>query len=235
MLFDLDGVLTDTASLHAACWKQVFDELLKRRAKEQGESFRPFEIETDYRRYVDGKARLDGVRDFLASRNMKLPEGSQHSPADEESVYGIAQRKDALFERALRDEGPKVFEGSVRWLRRLRDEGFRTAVVSASHHCSQVLRATGLDTMVDAEVDGKLADRLALRGKPAPDAFLEAARQLGVQPQRCVVVEDAVAGVQAGRAGGFGLVIGVARQGQREELTVAGADLVVSDFEEMLP
>ena len=235
VLFDLDGVLTDTASLHATCWKRVFDELLERLTKKRGETFRPFEIEIDYLRYVDGKARLDGVRDFLASRGLGVPEGSPHAAAEEDSVHGIGHRKDALFARALGSEGGEVYEGSLRWLRQLRAAGLRTAVVSASHHCAEVLRATGIDGLFDVRVDGQVADCLALAGKPAPDTFLEAARGLGVEPARAVVVEDALSGVQAGRAGGFGMVVGVARRGNQEDLIAAGADVVVSDLGEILP
>ena len=234
VLFDLDGVLTDTASLHATCWKRVFDELLERLTKKRGETFRPFEIETDYLRYVDGKARLDGVRDFLASRGLGVPEGFPHS-AEEDSVHGIGHRKDALFALALGSEGVEVYEGSLRWLRQLRAAGLRTAVVSASHHCAEVLRVAGIDGLFDVRVDGQVADCLALAGKPGPDTFLEAARGLGVEPPRAVVVEDALSGVQAGRAGGFGMVVGVARRGNQEALIAAGADVVVSDLGEMLP
>jgi beta-phosphoglucomutase family hydrolase len=235
VLFDLDGVLTDTARLHAACWKRVFDELLERLARDRGEPFRPFEIEADYGPYVDGKARLDGVRDFLASRGVRLPEGTEESPVGEDSVRGMARRKNELFGCALASEGVEVYESSLDWLRRLRSSGLRTAVVSASHHCAEILRAAGIDRLFDVRVDGQVADRLALAGKPAPDTFLEAARRLGVAPRRAVVVEDALSGVRAGRAGGFGLVIGVARRGNQQDLMAAGADVVVNDLGEMMP
>lgn len=234
VLFDLDGVLTDTASIHAACWKQVFDELLERRSKRCGKPFRPFAIETDYARYVDGKARLDGVRSFLTSRAIELAEGSESRQPVEDSVQAIGRRKDALFAGALAVGGAKVYEGSRCWLQQLLAAGLRTAVVSASHHCAEVLRAAGIEALFQARVDGQVADRLALVGKPAPDTFLEAAHRLGVAPSRAVVVEDALAGVQAGRAGGFGLVVGVARHGNRAALMSAGADVVVSGLEEML-
>lgn len=233
VLFDLDGVLTDTASLHAHCWKRVFDEVLERWAKRRGEAFRPFAIEGDYLRYVDGKPRLDGARDFLAARGIELRAGSDAAAAFG-SPASIAERKDALFERALASEGVHVYEGSLRWLRRLRSLGLRTAVVSASRHCAAVLRAAGIAELFGAQVDGNVAERLGLAGKPAPDTFLEAARELGVAPARAVVVEDAIAGVRAGRSGGFGLVIGVARRGAPDALARAGADRVVQDLEEML-
>jgi beta-phosphoglucomutase family hydrolase len=233
VLFDLDGVLTDTARLHAACWKQAFDELLESLAEEKGEGFRPFDVETDYRRYVDGRSRIDGVRAFLASREIDLPEGSAGSAAAKRSIHGIARRKDELFTHALETEGPVTYGGAVHWLRRLRAAGLRTAVVSASHHCEEILRATSIQDLFDARVDGHVADRLALAGKPAPDTYLEAARRLEVEPRRAVVVEDALAGVRAGRAGGFGLVVGVSRPAGQEALSEAGADVVVSDLGEM--
>lgn len=234
-LFDLDGVVTDTARVHALCWKRVFDDLLERRAKARGEPFRPFDLEADYTLYVDGKARRDGVRDFLASRRIRLPEGSSDAPETEDSVAGIAQRKDALFTETLERKGVDVYPGTTLWIRQLRAEGLRTAIVSASHHCQEVLRAAGLESLFDARVDGQLADRRHLAGKPAPDVFLEAARELGVEPARAVVVEDALSGVAAGRAGGFGLVVGVARRRNATELAAAGADAVVEDLAELLP
>jgi beta-phosphoglucomutase family hydrolase len=234
-LLDLDGVVTDTARLHALSWKRVFDDFLERRARARGERFRPFDLGSDYLRHVDGRARRDGVRAFLDSRDVRLPEGSDDGPEDEDSVAGLARRKDALFTETLEREGVEVYDGTVRWIRHLRDAGLRIAVVSASHHCQEVLRAAGLETLFDARVDGQLADRLGLAGKPAPDAFLEGARQLGAEPARCLVVEDALAGVAAGRAGDFGLVVGVARHGNAAELAAAGADVVVGDLSELLP
>jgi len=232
VLFDLDGVLTDTASLHARCWKRVFDEVLDHWAKQRGERFQPFDIDGDYLRYVDGKPRVDGARDFLAARGIELREGSGAGSLD--SIARIAERKDELFEEVLESEGVEAYEGSVQWLRQLRSAGLRTAVVSASHHCAAVLRAAGIAELFDARVDGDVAERLQLPGKPAPEPFLEAARALGVAVARAVVVEDAIAGVRAGRSGGFGLVVGVARHGSRAALSQAGADLVVRDLDEML-
>jgi beta-phosphoglucomutase family hydrolase len=233
-LLDLDGVVTDTARLHARCWKRVFDDFLEQRTKERGEKFQPFDLEMDYRRYVDGKPRLDGVRDFLASRGIQLADGSG-ARTEEDSIAAIADRKDALFGDALEEKGVDAYPGTLRWVGHIRGEGLRVAIVSASHHCAEVLRAARLEELFDVRVDGQLADRLQLPGKPAPDVFLEAARALGVKPGGAVVVEDALAGVAAGRAGGFGLVIGVARHGNTAELAAAGADVVVADLEELLP
>jgi alpha,alpha-trehalose phosphorylase len=216
VLFDLDGVLTSTAALHAACWKRTFEEVL-------GE---PFDVERDYLAHVDGKPREDGVRDFLRSR------GIEPSP---ETVRDIGDRKQALVESALADGGVEPYPGSVRWVEYLRRAGVRTAVVSSSANCRAVLEAAGIADLFELTVDGTDVERLGLRGKPAPDGFLEAAARLRVAPRRAVVVEDALAGVAAGRAGEFGIVIGVARGVEPAELRSAGADLVVEDLEELVP
>jgi alpha,alpha-trehalose phosphorylase len=235
VLFDLDGVLTDTARLHAACWKGAFDPVLERWAKAHGGEVAPFDARDDYLAYVDGRSRLDGVRSFLSSRSISLPEQIADAAPGGDSVEGIAREKDDRFERALRKGGVEVYDGSVRWLHRVRDLGLRTAVVSASHHCQEVLAAAGIAELFDARVDGNVVDALGLAGKPAPDGFLQAARRLGVAPERAVVVEDALAGVAAGRAGAFGLVVGVARATDPERLRRAGADVVVRDLGELLP
>lgn len=235
VLFDLDGVLTDTASLHAACWKAAFDPVLERWAKAHGMDTRPFDAEDDYLAHVDGRSRLDGVRCFLASRSIELPAAPTGARDDGDTVEGIARDKDARFERALRQGGVEAYEGSIRWLHHVRDLGLRTAVVSASHHCQQVLSAVGIAELFDERVDGNVVDELGLAGKPAPDAFLQAARRLAVAPKRAVVVEDALAGVAAGRAGAFGLVVGVARRADPERLREVGADVVVRDLGELLP
>ena len=234
VLFDLDGVLTDTAKVHAGCWKELFDDFLRERAAASGEPFRPFEIETDYRLHVDGKPRSDGVRDFLASRAIELPEGSPDDPPDGLTMAGLGNRKDAMVKSALDSQGVEAYAGSVEWVRQLRKEGMKTAVVSSSHNCAAVLRAAEIADLFDARVDGEVATREHLPGKPAPDTFLSAAERLGVEPARAVVVEDAISGVQAGSAGGFGLVIGVARKGDASELRENGADVVVSDLSEFL-
>jgi beta-phosphoglucomutase family hydrolase len=233
VLFDLDGVITDTAAVHRACWKEAFDAFLAARAEAGGEAFRPFEDE-DYLRYVDGRPRYDGVRAFLASREIRLPDGDPDDPPDAETVCGLGNRKNARIGPALAEKGVDVFPGSVAWLEQLRDRGFRTALVSASANAATVLEVTGLLDAFEARVDGEVLAQEGIAGKPAPDSFLEAARRLEVAPERAVVVEDARSGVEAGRAGGFGLVVGVARHGDADALREAGADLVVDDLAELV-
>lgn len=220
VLFDLDGVLTSTAALHALCWKRTFDDVLAEYGQE------PFDPEHDYVEYVDGKMRADGVRDFLGARRIQ---------ATPELVRRIADRKQRMVESALTRGGVEAFAGSVRWLRHLRDTGLRTAVVSSSANADSVLWAAGISDLFDVTVDGGDIVRLGFAGKPAPDGFLEAARRLGVAPRRAVVVEDALAGVAAGQAGEFGLVIGVARTAAHGDLRSAGADVVVDDLAELVP
>ena len=234
VLFDLDGVITDTASLHATAWKQMFDEYLKTRAQEKGEGFRPFDIASDYRLHVDGKPRFDGVRDFLRSRNIKLPEGNVEDPAEAATVCGLGNRKDDLVNGAMAKIGVEPYRGSVRFIHQLRRKGFKIAVVTSSQNCAAVLEAAGLDEFFKVRVDGNVILAEGLRGKPAPDTFLLAARLLKVEPRRTVVLEDAISGVQAGSAGNFGLVIGIARKGNTDELTHHGAHLVVRDLEELV-
>jgi beta-phosphoglucomutase family hydrolase len=234
VLFDLDGVLTSTAKIHSSCWKTMFDDFLARRAGERNESFRPFDIVADYKLYVDGKLRYEGVRDFLASRNITLSEGTPADPPTADTVCGLGNRKDALVKAALDQGEVESYPGSVAFVRRLREQGIRTAVVSSSNNCEQVLRAVGLRDLFEARVDGLIASELHLPGKPEPDTFLKAAELLGVRPARAVVVEDAIAGVQAGRAGGFGLVVGVDRDGRGDALRTHGADVVVTDLGELL-
>jgi beta-phosphoglucomutase family hydrolase len=233
VLLDLDGVITDTASVHAACWKQMFDEYLQKRATQRGEAFRPFDPATDYRLYVDGNPRFDGVRDFLTSRGFQLPEGSPDDPPEAETVGGLGNRKNDLVNKIIEDTGVEPYEGSVKLIRQLRHRGFKIAVVTSSQNCTVVLRAAKLDALFDIRVDGNtiLAEHLA--GKPAPDTFLMAAKLLGIEPSRAVVIEDALSGVEAGSAGGFGLVIGVARKGNADELRHHGAHLVVNDLGEL--
>jgi len=233
VLFDLDGVLTDTAGVHADCWKRTFDEFLSRRADRTGDPFQLFDIESDYRLYVDGKRRYDGVRDFLHSRGIDLPEGSPDDPPDAETVCGVGNRKNLLVNQALEEGGVVVYQASVALVHALREAGKKTGVVSSSANCATVLRAAGIEDLFQVRVDGKLAAELDLPGKPAPDTFLEAARELGVDVKRTVVVEDAISGVQAGRNGDFGLVIGIARHDEPGVLREQGADLVVSDLGEL--
>lgn len=234
VLFDLDGVLTDTASLHSEAWKQTFDEFLRQRSEASGEPFREFDIRDDYHRYVDGRPRYDGVRDFLRSRAIELPEGPERAAPGLDSVRAVGNRKDELVNRLFEERGVVPFAGSLALLRQVRERGLRTAVVTSSANCESVLAAAKIRDLFDARVDGVIAARRALAGKPAPDTFLEGARELGVPPARAVVVEDAISGVQAGRAGGFGLVIGVARKGNARDLADNGADVVVEDLSELL-
>jgi len=234
VLLDLDGVITDTASIHAACWKQMFDEYLQSRALQRGEAFRPFDVKADYLLYVDGKPRFDGVRDFLASRDIHLPEGSLDDPSQAETVCGLGNRKNDLVNKIIEDGGVEPYEGSVKFLRQLRSQGFKIAIVTSSQNCTAVLKAVKLDHFFDVEVHGNTIHAQHLAGKPAPDTFLMAAKLLGVEPKRAVVIEDALSGVEAGSAGTFGLVIGVARKGNAEELRRHGAHLVVNDLGEFV-
>ena len=234
VLFDLDGVITNTATLHAICWKQMFDEYLRERAEQKGEAFRPFDLATDYRLYVDGKPRFDGVRDFLRSRGIQLPEGSPDDPADVETVHGLGNRKNDLVNRAIAEVGVEPYAGTVQFIHQLRRDGFKIAVVTASQNCDAVLRAAKLDDLFEVRVDGNVIQAQRLAGKPAPDTFLIAAKLLGVEPIRTVVIEDAISGVEAGSNGKFGLVIGVARKGNAEELKRHGAHLVVDDLGELV-
>ena len=234
VLFDLDGVVTDTALIHASSWKRMFDEYLRRRAARTGEALRPFDISTDYKQHVDGKPRYDGVRDFLRARDIELPEGSPRDPPDAETVCGLGNRKNDLVNAAI-DVGEVVaYPGSVALLRELGAAGIKCAVVTSSQNRQAVLEAVGIAKMFDAAVDGNTILAQGLAGKPAPDSFLKAAEALGVLPGRAVVVEDALSGVEAGVKGGFGLVIGVARTGNAEELKQHGAHVVVADLSELV-
>ena len=229
VVFDTDGVLTDTASVHAAAWKRLFDEHLAQRAARPGEPFRAF-TEADYLRHVDGRPRYDGVAGFLASRDISLPWGDPSDPPDRETVCGLGNAKDRLFVAQLRDHGAQAFPTSVAFVRRLRERRLRMAVVSASRNMVAVLEAARLRELFDVEVDGVEADRLGLAGKPDPALFLEATRRLGVAPARAAVIEDALAGVEAGRRGRFRAVVGVDRGGQAAALVERGADVVVADL-----
>ena len=232
-LFDLDGVLTQTAQVHRAAWTATFDEYLRARSDRTGEPFVPFDPAADYAAHVDGKKRADGVRDFLASRGVVLPEGGAEDEGTG-SVAGLGNRKNRLLLSLLHDEGVEVFEGSRRYVEAAAAAGLAQAVVSSSANTRLVLDVTGLAPLFDVVVDGVEARRLDLPGKPAPDTFLEAARRLGVAPAAAAVFEDALAGVEAGRAGGFGHVVGVDRLGQADALRRHGADVVVADLEELL-
>jgi beta-phosphoglucomutase family hydrolase len=233
-LFDLDGVLTQTAKIHAAAWKEMFDAFLRERAAQTGESFEPFDPVADYDEYVDGKPRYDGVRSFLAARGIALPEGTPQDPPDAVTVHGLGNRKNELVLAMIERQGVEVYEGSVRYVRAVRDAGLGRAVVTSSANADEVLAAAGIDDLFDVRIDGVVAAREHLEGKPAPDTFLAAARALEVAPDRAAVFEDALAGVAAGRAGRFGLVVGVDRVGQADELREHGADVVVGDLSELL-
>lgn len=235
VLSDLDGVLTKTARLHAAAWKRLFDDYLAQVGARTGTSVKSFNLEEDYRLHLDGKPRHEGVRDFLKSRGLSLSAGDPGDSAELETLYGLGNKKDTYFENALRQTGVEVYPGTVEFLHLAKRARLKLAVVSSSHHCADILEAVGLAPLFEVRIDGHEIDRLRLPGKPAPDSFLEAAARLAVEPKRTIVIEDALAGVQAGRAGGFGLVIGVDRRGQADALRHQGADLVVSDLSELLP
>ena len=233
-LFDLDGVLTDTASVHAAAWKQMFDDYLRARSARTGEPFVPFDAKKDYGPYVDGKPRLDGTRGFLRSRGIDLPDGEPTDGPDAETINGLASRKNDLVQEKISDLGVEVYPGSVRYLHAVRDAGLKTAVVSSSANAELVLQVAGLTDLIDHRVDGVVAKQRHLPGKPAPDTFLAAAADLGVPKEEAVVFEDALAGVESGRAGGFGFVVGVDRLGQAQALHDHGADVVVADLADLL-
>ncbi|MCG5218586.1 beta-phosphoglucomutase family hydrolase [Streptosporangium sp. KLBMP 9127] len=227
-LFDLDGVITQTATLHAAAWQEMFDDYLRGRGE------RPFDPVADYDAYVDGRPRAEGTRCFLASRGIVLPEGGPGDPPDAETVRGLSDRKNEIVLGMIRRHGVRVYDGSIRYIRAVRDAGVRRAVVSSSANCKEVLAGAGIEDLFEERVDGLTAARDHLAGKPAPDMFLAAARLLGVSAAESVVFEDALAGVAAGRAGGFGLVIGVDRASQADALLAHGADVVVRDLAELL-
>lgn len=233
-LFDLDGVLTQTAKIHDAAWKQMFDDYLRQRAGRTGERFLPFDSVADYNEFVDGKPRYEGVRSFLASRGIELPEGAPNDPPGAETITGLGDRKNDLMLRMIHDEGVQPYEGSVRYVAAARTAGLRRAVVSSSTNCRDVLAAAGILDLFEQVVDGQLAEREHLSGKPAPDTFLAGARALRVGPSQAAVFEDALAGVEAGRRGHFAFVVGVDRAGQADALRTHGADVVVRDLAELI-
>lgn len=233
-LFDLDGVLTETATLHAQAWKRMFDGFLSARARTTRQTFVPFDVERDYDLYVDGKPRDDGTRSFLAARNIHLPEGTDEDSSAAETVKGLGKRKNAILLAALRELGVEAYPGSVRYVRAVKSAGLLTAVVSSSKNCREVLIAAGIAELFDARVDGTIAADQRLPGKPAPDTYLAAARMLGATPGDSAVFEDAIAGVTAGRAGGFGFVVGIDRVGQADALRRHGANIVVPDLAALL-
>jgi beta-phosphoglucomutase family hydrolase len=233
-LFDLDGVLTETAKVHAAAWKEMFDDYLRERAERSGEPFVPFDAVADYDEYVDGKPRADGTRSFLTSRGIELPQGHENDSPDEQTVYGLGNRKNEIVLRLIHDDGVEAYPGSVSYVRAVKQAGLPRAVVSSSTNCRDVLVAAGIEDLFDARIDGVVAERQHLRGKPAPDTFLAGAKALGLKPTAATVFEDALAGVAAGRAGGFGFVVGVDRVGQAEALREHGADVVVDDLAKLM-
>jgi beta-phosphoglucomutase family hydrolase len=233
-LFDLDGVLTQTAKVHAAAWKEMFDGYLRERAAQTGEEFVAFDAVGEYDKYVDGKPRYEGVRSFLGSRGIDLPQGDPGDAAGAETIDGLGNRKNEIVLRMIRDQGVQAYEGSVRYVRAARDAGLHRAVVSSSTNCRDVLVAAGIEDLFEQRIDGVVAEREHLQGKPAPDTFLAGTRALGVTPGQAAVFEDALAGVAAGRAGGFACVVGVDRAGQADALREHGADIVVSDLAELL-
>jgi beta-phosphoglucomutase family hydrolase len=233
-LFDLDGVLTRTAEVHAAAWKQMFDQFLRGWAKQHDETFREFDAVHDYDAYVDGKPRYDGVRSFLEARGIELPEGDPDDPPSADTIHGLGNRKNQLVLKLIQEQGVDPYEGSVRYVKAVRDAGLRRAVVSSSANAHAVLKAAGIDSLFEDMIDGHAVEDQGLKGKPAPDTFLAGAHALGVAPGEAAVFEDALAGVEAGRAGHFGFVVGVDRVGQADELRHHGADVVVKDLAELL-
>jgi beta-phosphoglucomutase family hydrolase len=233
-LFDLDGVLTQTAKVHAAAWKQMFDAYLQSRAAASGDEFVPFDDVADYDRYVDGKPRRDGVRSFLGSRGIELPAGTPDDSPDRETVAGLGNRKNEIVLRIIRERGVEPYEGSVRYVKAAREAGLRRAVVSSSTNCRDVLRAASIEELFEARIDGVVAEQEHLRGKPAPDTFLAGARAVSTPASEAAVFEDALAGVEAGRAGGFACVVGVDRVGQAGDLREHGASVVVADLADLL-
>lgn len=234
ILFDLDGVLTDTASVHTAAWKAMFDDFLRKRADENDEEFVPFDPDKDYLEYVDGKPREDGVRSFLESRGIDLPEGDADDPSDADTVHGLGTRKNDAFQKALHEDGVKVFDGSRRYLDAVKEAGLKVAVVSSSANTQEILKVAGIEQFVQQRVDGVTLREEHLDGKPAPDSFLRAAELLDVEPSAAAVFEDAISGVEAGHAGHFGYVVGVDRHGEGDKLRESGADVVVKDLADLL-
>jgi beta-phosphoglucomutase family hydrolase len=233
-LFDMDGVITQTAKVHAAAWKEMFDGFLRDWSTAHNEPFKPFDPIADYDEYVDGKPRLEGTASFLESRGIKLPEGEESDPAGKQTVYGLSNQKNALVQKVIERDGVQPYEGSVRYVNAARQAGLRTAIVSSSANTVAVLKAAGVADLFEARVDHQVAEEQHLKGKPAPDTFLQAAKMLGVEAANAVVYEDALAGVAAGRAGKFGFVVGVDRVGQADQLHAHGADVVVKDLGELL-
>ncbi|MCG5528659.1 MULTISPECIES: beta-phosphoglucomutase family hydrolase [Halorhodospira] len=232
-IFDMDGVVTRTATVHARAWKEMFDAFLQAHAERTGTPFAPFDEETEYWEHVDGLPRQEGVRRFLAARGIDLPEGEEDDPPEHDTIHGLGRRKDALIQAVIERDGVEVFPDWLERVRQWRAAGVRTAIVSSSRNCRRMIQAAGIETLFDARVDGETARELGLRGKPDADIFLVAAERLGVAPERSVVFEDAISGVQAGAAGPFALVVGVARHDNHDVLRAHGADVAVAALTEL--
>ncbi len=233
MIFDLDGVITQSAGVHARAWKRMFDEYLSIRESRTGKQYEPFDIKQDYYTYVDGKPRYEGVESFLESRDIHLDYGSPDDSPETETICGLGNRKNEMFQEVLEQKGVKVYDTSIEFIRQLRDTGFKTAVVSSSKNCRKIVEKVGVQDLFDTMVDGIRSEKENLKGKPAPDIFLAAAHDLGVAPERAVVIEDALSGVEAGNTGNFGYVVGIDRGAGRHALEAHGADVVVSDLKEI--
>lgn len=233
-IFDLDGVVTDTAQAHASAWKALFDEYLSKRHNSHGEPFIEFGINTDYLDYVDGKPRYEGVRAFLDSRNIQLPFGDPTDGPDQETICGLGNKKNYLFKKVIEEKGVKVYKTSVQWIHQLKSQGIKVAMATSSKNGPLILKKAGLDNLFEATVDGNVSAKLELKGKPFGDIFVEAARRLNLKPSVCAVIEDAISGVQAGKEGKFLLVIGVARTNPKTALLRNGADIAVKDLGELL-
>lgn len=229
-ILDLDGVVTQTAKVHAQAWKKMFDAYLEKRSEADGKTYQPLDISTDYRQYIDGIPRYDGVRNFLSSRGITLQEGTPDDELEQETVAGLGNRKNLYFQELLKQDGVQLYPDTIAWLRQQRRQGAKTAIISASKNCKAILEAAKIEHLFDARVDGLEAAKLGLKGKPAPDVFLRAAHLLQVKPSEAAVFEDAIAGVEAGKAGGFALVVGVDRNGHTSQLVEHGADLVLHKF-----
>lgn len=233
IIFDLDGVITRTAGVHAAAWEKMFNEYLDKRILQNKEGFLPIQLPEDYLKYIDGIPRYDGVKNFLESRNIYLPYGDPDDPPDRETICGLGNRKNKIFNQLIEEKGFEIFEDTVGQIKNWKKSGIRMAVISASKNCEAILKAAGLDHLFESRVDGVVSARLKLKGKPAPDIFLHAASELGVKPEEAVVVEDAIAGVKAGSKGNFACVIGVSRNGNASMLSENGADVVVKNMNEV--
>lgn len=230
LILDMDGVVTNTAALHAEAWKKLCDSFLKQRSEEDGKSYEPFDFKEDYRAFVDGVPRLEAMRNFMKSRGIDVPEGSPEDDENQNTIVGLGERKDFYFHELLKQSGVVVFDNAVKWIKEQQEEGMKTAIVSASRNCLNIIRRAGIEKLFEARADRVVAAELKLQNKPAPDIYLEAARQLGVQPQEAAVFEDAAAGIEGAKAGGFGLVVGVDNGYKKESLEMKGADLIIKGF-----